>query len=402
MNTAFPFSHPLYVMAKPAGAQCNLRCAYCYYLEKEKLYAGHREKMMMDDTLLEKFVREYIEAQTTPYVLFTWHGGEPLLQSRTFYERALQLQQLYAGGRQIDNCIQTNGTLLNDDWCGFFKDNGFLVGISIDGDLPLHDAYRHTPSRQGTFHQVMRGISLLQRHGVEWNGMAVVNHINVKHPLEFYRFFKSIGCRYLQFAPIVERTATRSDGLLWASGMQAEGSLSPPSITAGEWGEFLCTLFDEWVRQDVGEYFIQLFDATLANWVGEAPGVCILSAECGNVGVLEYNGDMYSCDHFVYPEYLLGNLHRHTITEMMRSDRQQHFAQYKRQSLPRQCKECNYLFACHGECPKNRFLYDRYGQFGLNFLCQGYHCFFEHAAPYMDRMAQLLDEGKAPALVMKG
>ena len=400
MGIAFPFSRPLYVMAKPAGAQCNLHCAYCYYKEKGKLYAGSRG-WMMDERLLEKFVKEYIEAQTTPCVLFTWHGGEPLLQPRRFYERALMLQRHYAGGRQIDNCIQTNGTLLSDDWCRFFKDNGFLVGISIDGDLPLHDAHRRNATGGGTFQQVMRGIEMLQRHGVEWNGMAVVNHVNVQHPLDFYQFFRRIGCHYLQFAPIVERTATRSDGLTWAPGMQAQGQLSPLSVSAEQWGEFLCTVFDEWVKHDVGEYFVQLFDATLANWVGEAPGVCTLSAECGHVGVLEHNGDLYSCDHFVYPEYLLGNLHRHTITEMMHSARQQQFARYKRLALPRQCKECRYLFACHGECPKNRFLNDRYGEFGLNYLCQGYHRFFEHAAPYMDRMARLLGEGKPPSWIME-
>lgn len=387
-------------MAKPAGAQCNLHCAYCYYKEKDRLYAGNGGRMM-DERLLEKFVKEYIEAQTTPYVLFTWHGGEPLLQPRHFYERALMLQQRYAGGRQIDNCIQTNGTLLSDDWCRFFKDNGFLVGISIDGDLPLNDAHRRTATGEGTFRQVMLGIEMLQRHGVEWNGMAVVNHTNVQHPQDFYRFFRRIGCHYLQFAPIVERIVTRSDGLTLAPGMQTEGQLSPLSVSAEQWGEFLCGVFDEWVKRDVGEYFVQLFDATLANWVGEAPGVCILSEECGHVGVLEHNGDLYSCDHFVYPEYLLGNLHRHTITEMMLSARQQKFAQYKRQRLPRQCKECRYLFACHGECPKNRFLNDRYGEFGLNCLCQGYHRFFEHAAPYMDRMARLLSEGKPPAWVME-
>ena len=231
--------------------------------------------------------------------------------------------------------------------------------------------------------------------------MAVVNHVNVQHPLDFYQFFRRIGCHYLQFAPIVERTATRSDGLTWAPGMQAQGQLSPLSVSAEQWGEFLCAVFDEWVKHDVGEYFVQLFDATLANWVGEAPGVCTLSAECGHVGVLEHNGDLYSCDHFVYPEYLLGNLHRHTITEMMHSARQQQFARYKRLALPRQCKECRYLFACHGECPKNRFLNDRYGEFGLNYLCRGYHRFFEHAAPYMDRMARLLGEGKPPSWIME-
>lgn len=395
-----PFARPLYVMAKPAGASCNLRCSYCYYLEKGKLYEQERRHIMTDD-LLEKFIKDYIEAQTLPQVLFTWHGGEPLLRPLSFYEKVLRLQQRYAHGRHIDNVIQTNGTLLTDEWCAFFREHNFLVGVSIDGPQPLHDKCRTTTDGRATFHQVMAGIRLLNKHSVEWNAMAVVNRHNAEEPLTFYRFFKDIGCHYIQFAPVVERCVNRADGLTLAPGMQADGTLTDLSVSPEQWGHFLCTLFDEWVRHDVGEYYVQLFDATLANWVGEAPGVCTLSPECGNVGVMEYNGDLYSCDHFVFPEYRLGNLHEKTITEMMYSAQQRHFSDMKQRLLPQQCRECNFAFACHGECPKNRFVSDRYGNPCLNYLCEGYLRFFEHVAPYMDYMKRLLEQGRPPAYIMK-
>lgn len=388
-------------MLKPAGSLCNLRCKYCYYLEKDKLYKQCKNHVISDE-LLEKFIKEYIEAQTTPQVLFTWHGGETLMRPISFYKRALELQRIYGRGRQIDNCIQTNGTLLTDEWCQFFKDNNFLVGVSIDGPQEFHDEYRRTATNKPTFVKVMNGINLLNKHGVEWNALAVVNDYNADYPLEFYRFFKQIGCKYIQFSPIVERVVKREDGLTLAPGMQGgDAGLADFSITPEQWGNFLCTIFDEWVHNDVGEYFVQLFDATLANWVGQAPGVCILAEECGHAGVMEFNGDVYSCDHFVYPEHLLGNLHTKTITEMMYSDQQNKFAKMKKQMLPQQCKECKFLFACHGECPKNRFLNDKYGNYGLNYLCKGYRQFFEHVEPYMNFMKRELENHRAPANVMK-
>ena len=388
-------------MLKPAGSLCNLRCKYCYYLEKDKLYKQCKNHVISDE-LLEKFIKEYIEAQTTPQVLFTWHGGETLMRPISFYKRALELQRIYGRGRQIDNCIQTNGTLLTDEWCQFFKDNNFLVGVSIDGSQEFHDEYRRTATNKPTFVKVMNGINLLNKHGVEWNALAVVNDYNADYPLEFYRFFKQIGCKYIQFSPIVERVVKREDGLTLAPGMQGgDAGLADFSITPEQWGNFLCTIFDEWVHNDVGEYFVQLFDATLANWVGQAPGVCILAEECGHAGVMEFNGDVYSCDHFVYPEHLLGNLHTKTITEMMYSDQQNKFAKMKKQMLPQQCKECKFLFACHGECPKNRFLNDKYGNYGLNYLCKGYRQFFEHVEPYMNFMKRELENHRAPANVMK-
>ena len=401
MTTNFAFARPMYVMLKPAGSLCNLRCKYCYYLEKDKLYKQCKNHVISDE-LLEKFIKEYIEAQTTPQVLFTWHGGETLMRPISFYKRALELQRIYGRGRQIDNCIQTNGTLLTDEWCQFFKDNNFLVGVSIDGPQEFHDEYRRTATNKPTFVKVMNGINLLNKHGVEWNALAVVNDYNADYPLEFYRFFKQIGCKYIQFSPIVERVVKREDGLTLAPGMQGgDAGLADFSITPEQWGNFLCTIFDEWVHNDVGEYFVQLFDATLANWVGQAPGVCILAEECGHAGVMEFNGDVYSCDHFVYPEHLLGNLHKKTITEMMYSDQQNKFAKMKKQMLPQQCKECKFLFACHGECPKNRFLNDKYGNYGLNYLCKGYRQFFEHVEPYMNFMKRELENHRAPANVMK-
>ena len=389
----------MYIMLKPAGALCNLRCKYCYYLEKNELYKRQGNHVITDE-LLEKFVKEYIEAQTTPNILFTWHGGETLMRPISFYRRALELQRIYSHGRQIDNCIQTNGTLLNDEWCEFFKQNNFLVGVSIDGPQEFHDEYRKTGTGRPTFRDVMKGINLLNKHGVEWNALAVVNDFNADYPLDFYHFFKEIGCRYIQFTPIVERITTRPDNLRLAPGMQEEGMLADFSITAGQWGNFLCTIFDEWVHHDVGEYYIQLFDATLANWVGQAPGICTMAEECGHAGVMEFNGDVYSCDHFVFPEYKLGNLHDQTIFEMMNGQRQRKFSRMKKQMLPQQCRECRFLFACHGECPKNRFVRDKYGNPGLNYLCQGYYRFFKHVAPYMDFMKNELENHRAPANVM--
>ena len=400
MNTANPFSRPLYIMLKPVGSLCNARCKYCYYLEKSKLY-GNRQKNIMTDSTLERFIKEYIEAQTTPEVLFTWHGGEALMRPVSFYKRAIELQRKYACGHRIDNSIQTNGILLNDEWCQFFKENNFLVGVSIDGPQEFHDEYRRTAMGGPTFQKVMQGIKLLNKHGVEWNALAVVNDFNADYPLEFYHFFKQIGCHYIQFTPIVERLINREDNLTLAPGMQEGGKLTDFSITAEQWGNFLCTIFDEWVHNDVGEYYIQLFDATLANWVGMAPGICTLSKECGHAGVMEFNGDVYSCDHFVYPEHRLGNISTHTITEMMYGDKQKKFAQMKHQMLPRQCRECKYEFACHGECPKNRFLRDSYGEAGLNYLCAGYRRFFEHVAPYMEFMKRELAAKRPPANVMR-
>lgn len=400
MTTFAPFSRPLYIMAKPMGALCNLACDYCYYLEKSKLYPHHPASLMSDE-LLEKFVEEYILSQTAPQVLFTWHGGETLMRPLAFYQKAMELQRKYAHGRMIDNCIQTNGTLLTDEWCRFFHENHWLVGVSIDGPQKYHDAYRKNRQGLPSFTQVMKGIELLNKYDVEWNAMAVVNRLNADAPLEFYHFFKQIECHYIQFAPIVERIARHADGRhLAAVDESSEEGLAEFSVLPRQWGDFLCTLFDEWVREDVGRYFVQLFDATLANWVGEQPGVCTLAPTCGQAGVMEFNGDVYSCDHFVFPQYKLGNIYSKSLVEMMYSERQMRFGQAKRTALPTQCVECPYLFACNGECPKNRFCMTKDGESGLNYLCKGYYQFFSHVAPYMDFMKGELLAQRAPANIM--
>lgn len=393
-----PFTRPVYLMCKPAGASCNLACTYCYYLEKSNLYdEAEARRPMMSDSMLETYIRRYIEAVPGTDVQFTWHGGEALLRPIEFYRKAVELQKKYGLGRRIENAIQTNGTLLNDQWCRFFRENGWLVGISVDGPEEFHDEYRRNRGGAPTFRNVMRGIRLLQTHNVEWNALAVVNDYNADYPEEFYRFFKEIGCKYIQFTPIVERVLP--DGRL-ASGRDTGGVLTDFSITPEQWGEFLCRVYDLWVKEDVGSTFVQLFDSTLANWVGESPGVCTLAPTCGHAAVMEYNGEVYSCDHFVFPEFRLGNINDKSLIDMMMSDRQLRFGADKRDRLPNQCRQCRWLFACNGECPKNRFAVTADGEPGLNYLCEGYRRFFSHVASDMDFMRAELEAGRPPANIM--
>ncbi|GHV22888.1 anaerobic sulfatase maturase [Bacteroidia bacterium] len=387
MNYTFaPFAKPLYVMLKPIGSVCNLRCKYCYYLDKKQYYPEEK-RYIMSDELLELFIQQYIESQTMFDILFTWHGGETLMRNIDFYKKALAFQQKYAQGRRIDNCIQTNGTLLTDDWCKFFKDNNFLVGISIDGPQHCHDKYRRTADGRPSFVQVMKGLNLLKKHGVEYNIMGVVNDYNVDYPLEFYHFFKETDSRFIQFAPVVE--------------VMPDGKHASWNVPSEKWGDFLIAVFNEWVRNDVGQFYVQYFDATLANWVGEQPGTCIWAKTCGHAGVMEFNGDVYSCDHFVFPGYKLGNIRTKTLTEMMYSDKQLQFGQDKQEKLPQQCKECDFMFACNGECPKNRIIKTSSGEDGLNYLCKGYYKYFRHVAPYMDFMKKELLAGCPPANIME-
>lgn len=394
-------------MLKPVGSRCNMACQYCYYQEKGNA--------LLSEQLLEEFTRQYLEAQTMPQVLFTWHGGEPLLRSLSFYRKALELQRRYGQGLQIDNCIQTNGTLLTDEWCEFLRENNFLVGISIDGPehlniLRSYHASSHlsphtSPPSSHTshlslhtpFHDIMGGIGLLNKHGVQWNAMATVNAANADHPVEFYRFFRDIDCQFLQFTPVVEKGERIEER---GERIEERGERKEECITPQQWGRFLCAVYDEWVKRDVGKIFVQLFDATLANWVGEPPGVCSMAPTCGHAAVMEADGSVYSCDHFVFPEYRLGNIKKMTLTAMLYGERQLHFGRQKRDALPRQCRECEFLFACNGECPKNRFINDCYGEPGLNYLCEGYRQFFAHVAADMEFMAAELRVGRAPANIM--
>ncbi len=397
-----PLTLPTYVMAKPAGSICNLNCSYCYYLEKEKLYQN-RKKLEMSDELLELFTKSYIEAQPVKEVLFTWHGGETLLRDISFYRKALLYQRKYGRGRVITNTLQTNGILLTDEWCRFFKDNNFLIGISIDGPEHCHDAYRKNKGGAGTFRQVMRGIELLQKHGVDFNTLSVINDYNVQFPLDVYRFFKEIGSQFMQFAPIVERVSDfRPDGLkLLPPEENVEADLASWTVNPVKFGQFYIEIFDEWVRNDVGAWYVQLFDSTLANAVGAQPGGCIFAETCGHAAALEFNGDLFACDHYVFPEYKLGNIRTQTIFEMMFQQRQLQFGADKRDKLPTQCRECDVLKFCHGECPKNRIAATPTGEPGLNYLCQGYKAFFHHALPYMEFMANELHYERPPANVMR-
>lgn len=388
-------------MAKPIGSACNLNCTYCYYLEKHKLYEHSNRRM--DDKMLEYFIQKYIAAQQVPVVTFVWQGGESTLLGLDYFKRAVELQKKYSGGKQILNSFQTNATLLDDNWCRFFKQNQFLVGVSIDGPEHIHNAHRPFNTGKPSFSAVMNGVNLLKKHGVEFNTLSVVHNDNVKYPIEIYRFLKEIGSGFIQFIPIVERQVVPSDAnqLTLVAPDNTMAKVTSWSVKPVEYGEFLIKVFDEWVRNDVGKFYVQQFDAALANWVGEPAGICVFSEKCGDAVVIEHNGDVYSCDHYVYPQYKLGNLKEKSFEAMLRSPEQQKFGLNKLNSLPTYCQGCDYRFACHGECPKHRFEKTPDGQPGLNYLCHGYKLFFTHIHPYMQYMADELANKRAPANVMK-
>jgi uncharacterized protein len=391
------------VMLKPAGPICNLDCTYCYYLEKKKLYPDKND-FRMSDKLLEEYIRQYIEANQVPVVTFTWQGGEPTLMGVDFFRKAIDLQNRYANGKKIENSFQTNGTRLDDDWCKFLYDNKILTGVSIDGKEHNHDHYRKTVAGGSSFRKVIKGIELLQKHRVEFNTLSVVNDYNVHFATETYSFLKSIGSVFLQFIPVVERKAVgMPDNILSlvANDYSGPSEVTGWSVTGKDYGQFLTAIFDEWVRNDVGRYFVQIFDATLANWVNELPGICVFAETCGEALVMEHNGDLFSCDHYVYPEYYLGNIVETPMAELATSQRQFDFGLDKRNKLPGYCLDCNVRFACHGECPKHRILLTPDGEYGLNFLCEGYKMFFSHVAPYMDFMARELKNKRAPANVVQ-
>jgi uncharacterized protein len=390
------------IMVKPSGPLCNLDCTYCYYLEKKNLYIGTKD-FRLSEELLETFIKQYIEAQQVPVVTFVWQGGEPTLLGIDFFRKALRLQKKYANGKAIENAFQTNGTILNSDWCKFFADNKILVGISIDGEEHNHDHYRKTVSGATTFRRVMKGIELLHRNSVEFNTLSCINSYNVNYASETYRFLKRIGSGFIQFLPVVERISLHKKAKslnLVPAGAKGEALVTDWSVPAGDFGKFLITIFNEWVRNDVARYYVQIFDVTLANYIGEMPGLCVFSETCGDALVMEHNGDLFSCDHFVYPEYLLGNILSQPLTDLVKSQQQFDFGISKRNGLPLYCLRCDVRYACHGECPKHRFNFTPDGKPGLNYLCEGYKMFFHHVEPYMDFMAKELKNKRAPANVM--
>jgi uncharacterized protein len=391
-----------HVLAKPMGPLCNLNCRYCFYLEKEKLYPSAGRWGMPED-VLECYVRQYIESQDVPTVNFAWQGGEPTLLGVEYFRKAVELQRRYANGKRIENSIQTNGVLLDDAWCEFLAAEHFLVGISIDGPRKMHDRYRVDKSGAPTFDRVMNGLQFLKKHNVEFNTLTCVQKNNSRYPLEVYRFLKDIGSRYMQFIPVVERIAATAlpDGLALAPpSSRLETRVTEWSVEPRQFGKFLCAIFDQWVRRDVGRCYVQLFDVSLESWLGMEPSLCVFRTTCGDAVVLEHNGDLYSCDHYVYPENRLGNIMETPLDLLVNSPVQRRFGSDKRDTLPRYCRDCEVRFACKGECPKHRFMRASDGEAGLNYLCAGYRMFFKHVDPFMRFMAEELRNERAPANVM--
>ena len=382
-----------HVMVKPRGSICNLDCQYCFYLKKEKLYPD--ANFRMSDELLENYTRQYIDAQDVPEVTFAWQGGEPTLMGVEFYRKAVAFQQKYCKpGMKIMNAFQTNGTLLDDEWCQFFKENDFLIGLSIDGPRELHNTYRMDKGGQPTFDKVMRAAALMKQHQVEFNTLTCVNAANASHGLEVYRFLRDeLGSRYMQFIPIVERDNE--------TGYQEGVQLTSRSVTGPQYGRFLIDIFDEWVRQDVGQVFVQTFDVALAVWVGQRPGLCIFEETCGQGLAMEFNGDLYSCDHFVEPRHYLGNVSELPLADLVSDPRQIAFGLHKRDGLPEYCRTCEVRFICNGGCPKDRILKTPQGEPGLNYLCAGYRAFFNYIGQPMKIMAALLRSQRAPAEIMQ-
>ncbi len=406
----------LHLMAKPVGAKCNLDCGYCFYLEKDALH-GQRERTRMSDEVLEAYVRRYIAAQSTPEVEFTWQGGEPTLMGLEFFQRAVALQRRHGGEKTIRNTLQTNGTLLNDEWGRFLAREKFLVGLSLDGEREINDAARPDKQGRGSYDDALRGLCALKRHGVDFNVLVTVSSANVEQPREVYRHLKSLGVRFMQFNPVVERIAAPAEAVIglhfakppsWSKGAPAAALdarrgavVTPHSVRSEAYGDFLSGVFDEWLAGDVGEIHVMNFEWALAAWCQLPPTTCIFSERCGRAAIVEHDGSVYSCDHFVYPEYRLGNLIEDDPAVLIESRAQIAFGEAKAATLPGDCRRCEYRFACHGECPKNRFERDSQGEPGLNYLCRGYKRYFHHITPAMNRMAQLLASGRPASEVMR-
>jgi uncharacterized protein len=410
-------STPFTVMAKPAGPACNLACEYCFYREKSSMFpAGSATRMSPE--VLESFVRQYIESQPRGEVTFMWQGGEPTLLGLDFFRRVVELQARYAGGRSVKNALQTNGVLIDDRWAAFLAEHRFLVGVSIDGPPHLHNRFRRDTAGGPTADRVLRAVEALKRARVDFNTLTVVNRRNAEHPLEVYAFLKEIGSTFLQFIPLVERlphgskgtragasTASGRGGIRALAGPpgseSAEGAaVTPWSVEPARYRDFLCAIFDRWVREDVGGVFVQHFEAALSAWAGRGSGLCVFDERCGTALVLEHNGDLYSCDHYVYPEFRLGSIEETPLAELARSAAQAAFGEAKRNTLPRQCRECAFLFACNGGCPKHRFVRARDGEAGLNYLCPAYLGFLNHAGALLQDIIRLIREGRSAALIM--
>jgi uncharacterized protein len=391
-----PVPPRIHVLAKPSGATCNLACSYCFFLDKELLYPSSKFRMSLET--LETYIRQLIETHRSSEVTVAWQGGEPTLMGVDFYRQAIHFQEKYRRpGMTFENTMQTNGTLLDDEWCQFFKENNYLIGISIDGPARLHDAYRVDKGGAPTFDKVMRGLRLLQKHGVEYNILTTVNRSNGDHPLEVYRFLRDeAGTSWIQFIPVIERV--NPDG---SSLTQSGDRVSPRSVRPEQFGRFLIQVYDEWVHNDVGRIFVQTFEASLRSWMRlPTSGMCVFDKTCGYGLALEHNGDLYSCDHFVEPDFLIGNIKEEHMLELVGSEQQFKFGQHKRDSLPRYCRECPVLFACNGECPKNRFTRTPDGEAGLNYLCAGYKAFFQSVDEPMKLLATLLRSGREASEVM--
>ncbi|MGC9520739.1 MAG: anaerobic sulfatase maturase [Anaerolineae bacterium] len=382
-----------HVMAKPRGPICNLACEYCYYLPKSQLYPD--SDFWMSDKVLESFTRQYIEAQQVPEVTFGWQGGEPLLMGVEFFERAIAYQEMYRRpGIRINNTLQTNGTLIDAEWGAFFAEHDFLVGLSLDGPREMHDAYRVDKAGKPTWDKVMRGLRILQDQGVEYNILCTVHAANAAHPVEVYRFFRDeVGTEFVQFIPIVRRDNE--------TGHQKGLEVTHHSVTGAQYGDFLIGVFDEWVRHDVGRVFVQIFDVALAAWAGQRPGLCVFEPTCGLGLALEHNGDLYACDHYVEPDYLLGNIMETPMIDLVASEKQRAFGQAKLETLPQQCLDCEFRFVCNGGCPKNRILPGDGGTPNLNYLCAGYKAFFRHIDRPMRMMVEELRAHRPPANVMR-
>jgi uncharacterized protein len=398
----------LHLMAKPAGPLCNLDCSYCFYLEKEQLYPA-RNRFLMSEDVLRNYIAQSIANEPGEEVLFTWQGGEPMLRGLAFYQRAVDIQQELANGKRISNSLQTNGMLLDDEWCAFLAGAGFMVGISLDGPRELHDADRVDKQGRPTFDAVMGGMALLRKYRIEFNVLVTVTSRTAKQPLQLYHFLKREGVTHVQFNPVVERLPDRAEhaiSLTFARPGQVSHSqpvlaMAPQSVGREEYGDFLIAIFNEWVRHDVGKVYVMNFEWALASFLGLPSTVCLFSENCGKALIVEHNGDVYSCDHFAYPEHLLGNLNQTEVGALAASAQQQAFGEAKSGTLPGYCKECPYLFACHGECPKNRFAQAPDGSAGLNYLCPSYKKYFKHITQYMNAMGKLISHGQPASLIME-